>query len=408
MTYQEVEDYLCNKVPMFQKHGKLAYKKDLSNTLKLASFFDNPQDKFKSIHIAGTNGKGSSAHMTAAILQAKGYKVGLYTSPHLHSFRERIKINGYLVKESFVVDFVGKCQGFIEKEKPSFFELTTIMAFDYFAQEQVDYGVVEVGLGGRLDCTNIITPELSVITNIGLDHIDILGNDITSITNEKAGIIKEGVPVCYQENDQEVVKVIEEVSEGLNSDSYLCKDDEVKAYENLIPLKGGHQLKNLSSVIKGLTLIEGIEVKNEDVLNAFKLMEKELKLSGRWEQIGEHPKVIFDTAHNESAFKVLLEQIAKEEFDKLYFVLAFMEDKEVSTVVNMLPKDANFYFASFKHPRALYATHLKEIAKSRGLEGDEYGKVQLAYSKALENAEKNDLVIITGSSYLAEEIHKFG
>lgn len=404
MTYQEVENFLCNEIPIFQKHGKSAYKKDLENTLKLARLFNSPQNKFKSIHIAGTNGKGSSAHMAAAILQGKGLKVGLYTSPHLYSYRERIKINGQLIEESFVVDFVEKCRDFIQKEKPSFFEVTTIMAFEYFAQQEVDYAVVEVGLGGRLDCTNIITPELSIITNIGLDHVDILGNDIREIAKEKAGIIKYGVPVCYQENEPEVLEVLESVSKENSISPFLCKASEVKAFENDLPLKGGHQLKNLSSVYKGLKLLSDLNVTNEDVLEGFKIMEKELNLSGRWEQIGDNPKVILDTAHNESAFKALIEQIEKEKFRKLIFVLAFLQDKDVIHILSMLPRNAKYYFASFKHPRALYATHLKEMAKSKAIDGDEFGKVELAYKTALKNSEKGDLIVITGSSFIAEQL----
>ena len=404
MTYQEVEHYLCNEIPMFQKQGKSAYKEDLSNTLKLAALFDHPENKFKSIHIAGTNGKGSSAHMTAAMLQAQGLKVGLYTSPHLIDFRERIRINGEFVEKQFVVDFVERIKDFIEEEKPSFFEVTTIMAFEYFAQQEVDYAVVEVGLGGRLDCTNIITPELSIITNIGLDHVDILGNDIREIAKEKAGIIKYGVPVCYQENEPEVLEVLESVSKENSISPYLCKASEVESFENDLPLKGGHQLKNLSSVLKGLSLVLGEDLSDSDVMKGFSLMENQLKLTGRWETINESPKVILDTAHNVSAFESILKQLEKESFKRLIFVLAFMQDKDVVKILSMLPKNAKYYFASFKHPRALYATHLKEMAKSKGMEGEEYGKVELAFKTAVSKAGKNDLVVVTGSNFIAERL----
>jgi dihydrofolate synthase / folylpolyglutamate synthase len=404
VTYQEVEYYLCNQIPMFQKHGKSAYKEDLSNTLKLAALFDHPEKKFKSIHIAGTNGKGSSAHMSAALLQAKGYKVGLYTSPHLIDFRERIRINGEFVEKQFVVDFVERIKDFIEGEKPSFFEVTTIMAFEYFAQQEVDYGVIEVGLGGRLDCTNIITPVLSIITNIGLDHVDILGNDIREIAKEKAGIIKRGVPVCYQENQPEVLEVLERLSKENSVSPYLCKASEVEVYENELPLKGGNQLKNLSSVLKGLSLVLGEDLSDSDVMKGFSLMENELKLTGRWETINESPRVILDTAHNVPAFEAMLNQLKNESFKQLIFVLAFMQDKDVVNILSMLPKDAKYYFASFRHPRALYATHLKEIAKSKAIYGEEFGKVDIAYRTALECADKGDLIIIAGSNFILENL----
>ncbi len=404
MNYEETVDYLCNQLPFFQKSGKKAYKANLDNTNALAKFWDHPENKFKSIHIAGTNGKGSTAHMLASIFQEKRHKTGLYTSPHIKDFRERIKINGELCDKEFVVNFIDKSKSFIDEIQPTFFELTTIMAFEYFAQNNLDIAIIETGLGGRLDCTNIVTPEASVLTSISIDHVGILGNDLNQIAKEKAGIIKTNKPVIVHSNPESVILEIESIAREKNAKVILSEKTDISPFANSCPLIGDHQLKNLKSVVSVCKELESFDLCDQDIVNGLLNMNKNTPIMGRWQTIQEQPKVIVDTGHNEEAFEVILKQLEKEKFKTLRMVIGFMQDKEVDKVVAMLPKDAVYYFTAPKMPRALYPTHLKEKGKSKLLKGEEFGKIKLAYNTALQEAHPDDLIFVGGSTFMAEAI----
>jgi len=427
MNYEQTLDFLYSKLPMFTRVGAVALKKDLHNTLALCTALDNPQHKFKSIHIGGTNGKGSTSHMLAAILHQAGYKTGLYTSPHLKDFRERIRINGEMVPKHFVKDFVENQLQNIQEIEPSFFEVTVAMAFDYFAKEKVDIAVIEVGLGGRLDSTNVINPELSVITNISLDHTNILGNTIQQIAFEKAGIIKKNKPVVIGEKqvESELVFVKKAVAENANisfadnilhlqnihtNNEYLIVDvykQDQLLYPNLsLDLTGGHQLKNIIAVIQAILQLKeiGFIIPDEAIYKALKNVKQLTGLQGRWQTLSTNPFIICDTGHNAAGITEVIQNIAATKYQNLHMVIGMVKDKDISNVLTLLPKDAAYYFCQPNLERALSASELSEQAFKIGLNGLTFITPQEALNKAKENANENDLIFIGGSTFVVSEI----
>ena len=429
MTYQQTLDYLYAHLPLFSRIGAAAYKEDLHNTLALCKSLDDPHTKFKSIHIAGTNGKGSTSHMLAAILQQAGYKTGLYTSPHLKDFRERIKINGKMVSEGFVVDFVEKTKSITEQIKPSFFELTVAMAFDYFEKEKVDIAVIETGLGGRLDSTNVITPLLSVITNIGYDHMDILGNTLEKIALEKAGIIKPDVPVVIGEYLPETKNIFVNKAREMNAPVYFSQDEylvsninytarslccDVKNIQHDITesfeldLNGLYQTKNLCAVLcaEGILMQQGFAIKNEDEKNALKHVKTLTGLDGRWDVIHENPTIILDVAHNEDGVKQLLKQLSviNNRSSVIHFVIGMVKDKDITKVLSILPKDGRYYFSNAHIARAMPHEQLKEKAAAFGLNGESFDEVNSALHAAKRSAAAGDIIIVCGSVFIVAEV----
>ncbi|MEZ4893706.1 MAG: Mur ligase family protein [Saprospiraceae bacterium] len=432
MTYAQTLDYLYAQLPMFQRIGPAAFKKDLTNTLALAALVDNPHHKFQSVHIAGTNGKGSAAHMLAAVCQAAGLKTGLYISPHYKDFRERIKVNGKYIPRQQVVDFVEKHKTGIEAIKPSFFELCVVMAFDHFAREQVDIAIVEVGLGGRLDSTNIIMPLLSIITNISFDHQNMLGDTLPLIAGEKAGIIKKGVAVVVGETQAEVesvfrIKASETGSEIVFADSVY----EVKAngsennmlekssyydvfkngnllFENLeLETAGPYQHKNLVTTLQAWDLLRSrhFDSLNEKVLRSgLKHLKGLTRFIGRWEVLGINPDILCDSAHNEAGLRMSFEKVSKLSFDKLHIVTGFVNDKSVEKVLGLFPENARYYFAKANIPRGLDAAILKEQAAEYGLKGKAYSSVINAFKAAKRTAKPEDLILVTGSIFVVAEV----
>lgn len=430
MTYEETIDYLYAHLPMFSRIGSAAYKKDLHNTIELCSALNNPHTKFKSIHIAGTNGKGSTSHMLAAILQEAGYKTGLYTSPHLKDFRERIKINGEMVSKDFVTTFVEKTKALTQSIEPSFFELTVAMAFEYFAQEQVDFAVIETGLGGRLDSTNVITPVLSIITNIGYDHMNILGDTLEKIAYEKAGIIKPGVPVVVGEYNNETKQVfINKVTETksalfFSQDGFTVSNIVSSTYHltcdvsgasgepgerYTLDLNGLYQIKNLRTVLcaVGVLLQSGYNIPEEAEKLALANVKKITGLHGRWEVIGEDPLVVLDVAHNEDGIKHLLWHLSviQSHIKKVHLVTGMVKDKEVDKVLALLPKDAEYYFTNAHIPRALPAADLQKRAAAFELRGNIFEDVNKAIDNAKQHASPNDLILVCGSVFLIGEVN---
>lgn len=426
MNYQETVDYLFNKLPMFSRLGAAAYKKDLTNTILLCEAIGNPQKKIKTIHVAGTNGKGSTSHMLAAILQTAGYKTGLYTSPHLHDFRERIKINGAVCTEEFVVNFTKKIQPQIEKLEPSFFEITVAMAFDYFAQEQVDIAVIEVGLGGRLDSTNIIEPEISVITNIGWDHMNLLGNTLEAIAGEKAGIIKPHIPVIIGEAIAETKPVFDAaainspiiyaqekryMSDWINEDHHLritVVDKEKNEYESyLLDLTGLYQSKNLITVLEACTQLNrlGWNINKQCIHKALQSVKKLTGLHGRWEIIQHYPRVVMDVGHNVDGIRAINQQLELSNYQHLHIVFGMVKDKDISAVLQLLPIHASYYFTKATIPRAMDEIALQEAALAFGLNGHSFIEVNQAIKEALSNATPNDLILVCGSVFLVGEVN---
>ena len=435
MQYPETLDYLYYKLPMFSRIGAAAYKKDLDNTLRLCAALDNPQQKFKTIHVAGTNGKGSGSHMLAAILQTAGYKVGLYTSPHLKDFRERIKVNGELCSQSFVVAFTEKIMPLIDELAPSFFEITVAMAFDYFAKEKVDIAVIEVGLGGRLDSTNVIIPELSIITNIGWDHMNILGDTLEKIAFEKAGIIKKNVPVIIGEKKESSYPVFEQVFTDLSNDESVTPliyaeeqfyiagweyqpshliveivDNALSAHHSFtLDLSGIYQTKNLLTVLAAARQLhkQGWRTDMKTVQAALPHSKKLSGLHGRWETIHQYPKVILDVAHNIDGMQQLNEQLALTDHHQLHIVIGMVKDKDIDTVLALLPKQARYYFTQAQIPRAMEAAILQEKAAVYHLKGHHFAEVNIALQDALGHAAPNDLVLVCGSVFLVGEVNLF-
>ena len=428
MNYQETIDYLFSRLPMFSRIGAAAFKKDLINIQKLSDFLGDPHKRFKSIHIAGTNGKGSVSHMLAAILQTAGYKTGLYTSPHLKDFRERIKIDGHMVSEEFIVDFTERIKPVSEKIEPSFFEITVAMAFDYFTQHKIDIAVVETGLGGRFDSTNIIAPELSVITNIGWDHMNILGNSLEKIAFEKAGIIKQNTPVIVGEVLPETEKVFNKVANERRAVLSIASDKRQainwywKKQELIVEvaqqhktdhllyhldLPGIYQTKNLLTVLETCLHLQqkGWNIEEQNIRVGLQHTKKLTGLHGRWEVIHLHPLIVLDVAHNEDGIKMLIEQVEVTDHDHLHIVLGVVKDKELEKILALLPRLADYYFTRADIPRAMDAVLLKEKANNIGLNGEIYPNVNLAIRAALSKATKQDMILVCGSVFLVGEVN---
>ncbi|MFZ6024375.1 MAG: bifunctional folylpolyglutamate synthase/dihydrofolate synthase [Bacteroidota bacterium] len=433
MNYTETLDYLFAKLPMFSRLGAAAYKKDLTNTIRLCEALGNPQQQFKSIHIAGTNGKGSTSHMLAAILQTGGYKTGLYTSPHLKDFRERIKVDGAMCSEEFVVRFTKRIKPLIETIEPSFFEITVAMAFTWFAEQHVDIAVIETGLGGRLDSTNIIEPELSIITNIGWDHMNMLGNSLAEIAAEKAGIIKKNIPVVIGEWLPETKPVFEKQYATVNNDvdtvppfvsaseerwvsdwQYEHQLLEVTVAHHLsddrhtyrLDLTGIYQLKNLLTVLAATHELEkkGWNCNTSIVQKALLHVKKKTGLHGRWELIHQHPSVILDVGHNADGIKAIRQQLEHCSYQHLHIIIGMVKDKDIDAVLALLPKHASYHFTQAQIPRALNAMSLQQKAASFGLKGNVYADVNIALKEVMAKADPNDLILICGSVFLVGEV----
>ncbi|EPE9900387.1 bifunctional folylpolyglutamate synthase/dihydrofolate synthase [Flavobacterium psychrophilum] len=403
MNYQQTLDWLFAQLPMYQQQGASAYRKDLVNTILLANHLGNPELKVKTIHVAGTNGKGSSSSMIASVLQEAGYKVGLYTSPHLKDFRERIKINGLAISEDFVIDFVAKNKPFFEENNLSFFEMTVGLSFDYFAKQEIDVAVIEVGMGGRLDSTNIIKPLVSVITNIGLDHTLFLGNTLEAIANEKAGIIKPNTPVIVGEYNDKTKGVFLAKAKDCKADIYFASDLITKEYPS--DLLGDYQQQNKKTAIQTIRVLKPhFSVSEENLKDGLLNVVKNTGLLGRWQQIHSNPKVICDTAHNSHGLKIVLNQIQKEEFDNLFFVLGFVNDKDLDDVLPLFPKKAKYFFSKPNIFRGLDAKILQEKATNFGLKGNIYSYITEAYKEALKLSSQNDFIYIGGSTFVVAEI----
>ena len=404
MTYQETVEYLYNATPVFEKIGAGAYKEGLANTLALDEHFGHPHHHFKTIHVAGTNGKGSCSHTLAAILQAAGYKVGLYTSPHLVDFRERIRINGLEISEEYIIDFVEKERSFFEPLHPSFFELTTALAFKYFAEQKVDIAVIEVGLGGRLDCTNIITPILSIITNISFDHTQFLGNTLSAIAGEKAGIIKKGVPVVIGETTPETLPVFQHKAAEMNAPLYLA-ESYLPPTDYAFELKGYYQKKNKQTILCAAACLQQILPLSEEAITTG--MEKVCELTGltgRWQTLGKEPLVICDTGHNVGGWTYLSEQIKAQPCHTLRIVFGMVDDKDIDTVMQMLPQKAVYYFTQASTHRAIPVDKVMAYAQSHQLQGKEFSTVKEAYQQALADANTDDFIFVGGSSYIVADL----
>jgi dihydrofolate synthase / folylpolyglutamate synthase len=405
MNYQETTNWMFNQLPMYQLKGASAYKEDLTNVILLADHLDNPHKNIKCIHVAGTNGKGSSSHMLASILQEAGYKVGLYTSPHLKDFRERIKINGTEISEAFVCEFIEEHKPFFEANELSFFEMTVGLAFEYFSKEKVDIAIIEVGLGGRLDATNIITPVVSVITNIGIDHVQFLGNTLVSIATEKAGIIKPGIPVVIGEYTPETQPVFLAKAKENNAEIYFSSDLISKTYPS--DLIGDYQEHNKKTVIQTFKILNeqtNFEVSEENIKSGLLHVVKNTGLLGRWQQLSTNPKVICDTAHNKNGLEIVLKQIQKESFDHLHIVLGVVNDKELGEVLPLFPKNGTYYFCKPNIPRGLEASLLQEKALQFSLIGKTYDSVNEAFNEAKNNSSKNDFIYVGGSTFVVAEL----
>lgn len=420
--YPQTLTYLYENLPMFQRVGATAYKADLTNTYALCEALGNPQNKFKSIHVAGTNGKGSTSHMLASVLQSAGYKTGLFTSPHLKEFTERIRVNGKEATHVFVVDFVNRIKPEIDRIKPSFFEITVAMAFDYFAAQNIDVAVIEAGLGGRLDSTNVIMPVLSVITNISFDHKDILGDTLGKIASEKAGIIKDNVPVVISQRQPEVERVFMEKAGKHNAPLHFASDEvEAQLRDNLfeikvnnalyfseldIPLKGGYQTKNLPGVIKSLELLRtiGFVIPNDAIKTGLEKTVVQTGLKGRWQKLNDRPLTICDTGHNPDGVRELVLQINRQKFRKLFMVWGMVKDKEPDEVLKLLPRQATYYFCQASIPRAMDAGLLKMAAERFGLTGEVVTDVNEAIAKAKASAGEDDFIFIGGSTFVVAEI----
>lgn len=427
MKYQQTLDYLLTRLPLFSRVGAAAYKEDLDNTIYLCKQLGDPHTQFRSVHIAGTNGKGSVSHMLAAIFQTAGYKTGLYTSPHLKDFRERIKVDGKMVDKQFVVDFTERIRPAIDKIEPSFFEITVAMAFAYFAKEQVDIAIIETGLGGRLDSTNIITPELAVITNIGWDHMNLLGNSLEKIALEKAGIIKNNIPVVVGEVLPETGPVFERIAGIHNAPLFIASQTfqaiawrwekhelivdvaekqktDHKVYH--LDLQGLYQTRNLLTVLETCLQLQqkGWKIDEVDIHTALKQVKKLSGFHGRWEIIQQHPAVILDVGHNEAGIKQILEQVEITDHHELHIILGMVKDKEIEKVLKLLPATAHYYFTQAQIPRAIEASTLMNDATRAGLKGRHYPDVNTALREAKAKAATNDLILVFGSIFLVGEV----
>ena len=403
MNYQETIQYLYNSTPVFEHVGASAYKEGLSNSWALDEHFNHPHTKFKTIHVAGTNGKGSCSHTIAAILQAEGYRVGLFTSPHLVDFRERIKVNGDCISQEYVMDFVENERSFFEPLHPSFFELTTAMAFKYFADSLVDIAVIEVGLGGRLDCTNIITPILSVITNISLDHTQFLGDTLEKIAMEKAGIIKRDIPIVIGETTPETRNVFIQKAKEMNAPIFFAEEyNNPIANELDFELKGSYQLKNKQTILCAVNHLP-LSISPSSIKEGLSHVVELTGLMGRWQTIRERPTVICDTGHNVGGWQYLSQQIKSQPCKNLHIVFGMVDDKDIDTVMNMLPTNATYYFTQAQTKRAIPANIVKEKGKEHHLKGYVFPQVADAYKAALHHANEDDFIFVGGSSYIVAD-----
>ena len=427
MNYEQTLEYLFTQLPMFSRIGAAAYKADLTNTIKLCGALGNPQHQFKSIHVAGTNGKGSTSHMLASILQTAGYKTGLYTSPHLVDFRERIKIDGTYCSKEFVIEFTEKIKPLIAEIQPSFFEITVAMAFSYFAAQKVDIAVIEVGLGGRLDSTNIITPEVSIITNIGLDHTQFLGDTIPQIAGEKAGIIKKEVPCIISEYSPDTRPVFDaaaiHTSIAYGSELYTIlhtkyahdyltvevlnkKTEGIETYQ--LDLNGSYQAKNLQGVLGAISILQtkGWKISNQHIIDGLSHVKINTGLYGRWQVIGDKPTTVVDVAHNVAGIQILLAQIKLVNHQQLHIVFGMVKDKDCERVLSSLPMDAKFYFTQAQLPRAMPSEELAYLASKKGIIGSTHAHVNDAIKEAKQNATAKDLILVCGSIFLVAEVDR--
>lgn len=423
MTYEETLDYLYNQMPEYQRIGERAYKVGLDNSLALDRIFGHPHRHYKTIHVAGTNGKGSTSHLLAAILQESGYRVGLYTSPHLTDFRERIRMNGKMIDKAFVVDFTERYREQFEPVMPSFFELTMEMAFLWFSRQKVDIAVIETGLGGRLDSTNIITPILSIITNIGLDHMKFLGDTLPQIAAEKAGIMKPGVPVVIGEKgNKEVERVFRDKAASLQAPIHFSEEEisdlsavregsrwifNTREYPSIIcELSGFAQRKNARTLLTAVALLQegGLSIPRDAVYRGFSQVISLTGLRGRWQQLQEKPKIICDIAHNAHGLRDVMEQLKSEQYNQLHMVFGMANDKDTGSVLPLLPTEARYYFTRASVERALDEQLLQEQAGAVGLKGERFGSVAEAVAAAMKNADENDLIFIGGSSFVVADV----
>ena len=407
MDYNKAIEILYNQAPMFQNVGKKAYKTGLETTHELDEIFQHPHRKFRTIHVAGTNGKGSCSHLLSAVLQKAGYKVGLYTSPHLKDFRERIRINGEMIAEEAVCEFVELAQPIIAELQPSFFEITTAMAFRYFAQQEVDVAVIEVGLGGRLDCTNIINPEISIITNISIDHTDLLGATLPEIAREKAGIIKSGCPAVIGEQQPEVAQVFIDKAEEVGASLYFASDEMADAELPECEMKGYYQDKNRRTVLTAIRELRNrgkFNISDEAVVEGFAQVCRLTGIMGRWQLISENPRIICDTGHNEAGIKFVVNQLLHEKFVNLRIIIGMVSDKKIDKVLALLPKNAIYYFTKAQMPRALNEVELQKQASEYGLHGNAYSTIRQAFEQAKLDYSDGDLIFVGGSNFTVAEI----
>lgn len=404
MNYIDTVNWMFNQLPMYQKKGKTAYKEDLSNTLLLTNHLKHPETKFKSIHVAGTNGKGSTSHMLASIFQEAGYTVGLYTSPHLKDFRERIKIDGKQVSKQFVIQFIKQNKAFFENNSLSFFEMTVGMAFDYFVKKKVDIAIVEVGLGGRLDSTNVLTPEVSVITNIGLDHMQFLGTTLKEIALEKGGIIKPDISVVIGETQTETEPIFRSIA--IKNEASIYFADQLIEKEYPSDLQGAYQKHNIKTAIQTIYEAQkrGFKISDSNIKDGLLSVIKNTKLNGRWQILQEEPKIICDTAHNKEGLNYTMKQLNEETFNKLHLVIGVVNDKSLNTIIDLFPKDAIYYFCKPAILRGLDASVLKHQFENKNRVGKAYDSVNEALNSAKNTADKTDVIYIGGSTFVVAEI----
>lgn len=404
MNYSDTVNWMFHQLPMYQNKGESAYKANLNNTYLLAKHLKNPENKFKSIHVAGTNGKGSTSHMLASILQEAGYSVGLYTSPHLKDFRERIKIDGNCISKQFVIQFIKRNKLFFEANALSFFEMTVGLAFEYFAKQNVDIAIIEVGLGGRLDSTNIVTPEVSVITNIGLDHTQFLGNTIQDIAKEKGGIIKPSIPVVIGEIQKETKSIFINIAKEKNASIYFA--DALVKTNYLSDLKGSYQVHNIKTAIQTIKEIvkKDFIVLETDVIKGLQNVIKNTGIKGRWQILQNYPKIICDTAHNKEGLTYVMQQLKEEPYNNLHIVIGMVNDKNIDDIIDLFPKEATYYFCRPNILRGLDANILKEVFTKKGYCGNVYNSVAEALENAKKKADKSDVIYIGGSTFVVAEI----
>ena len=404
MTYSETLNWMFSRLPMYQRQGSIAFKKDLTNSIALSEVLQNPQNKFKSIHVAGTNGKGSTSHLLASVLQEAGYKVGLYTSPHLKDFTERIKINGKPIRKNCVINFIKRNKEFLENQKLSFFEMTVGLAFEHFAKKKVDFAIIETGLGGRLDSTNIIHPIASVITNIGLDHTQFLGESLPEIAFEKAGIIKKNIPVIIGERQQEVATVFINIAKKHQAPIYFASEQISQEFKT--DLKGSYQKYNVKTALQTLLVLRNMQFKIPDIAikNGFLKVVQNTNLQGRWQILENVPKIICDTAHNQEGLAYVMEQLKEENYTNLHIVFGVVKDKKLAQILPLFPKDATYYFCKPNVPRGLDAFELQKKAIDYNLKGGVYASVTKALEEAKKNTTNEDVIFIGGSTFVVAEV----